>query len=70
MIDLPPKIARGFMADLAAYCAEVDEHKRTEIAARQRHILSDYLPQRAARLRVSDVRAMFDQMRGQKEIAR
>jgi hypothetical protein len=69
MIDLPPKIARGFMADLAAYFAETDEHKRTEIAARQRHILSDYLPPRAARLRVSDIKAMFDELRGQKEIA-
>jgi hypothetical protein len=68
MIELPPKVARAFMADLAAYYAEADEHKRNEIAARQRHILSDYLPRRAARLRVSDVRAMFDQMRAQKEI--
>jgi hypothetical protein len=70
MIDLPPDIARAFMADLAAYYAEPNEHKRNEIAARQRHILSDYLPPRAKRLRVSDIKAMFDQMRGaKKEIA-
>ncbi|MGY3615641.1 hypothetical protein [Bradyrhizobium sp. USDA 10063] len=62
--DLPPEVARAFMEDLRAYFDEPNEHKRNEIAARQMHVLNQYRPRRAKRLWISDIKAMFQQMRG------
>ncbi|MBO4228375.1 hypothetical protein [Bradyrhizobium neotropicale] len=62
--DLPPEVAHAFMADMRAYFAEPNEHKRNEIAARQMHILNQHRPRRAKRLWISDIKTMFEQMRG------
>ncbi|MCA1452863.1 hypothetical protein I6F35_06460 [Bradyrhizobium sp. BRP22] len=51
------------MEDMRAYYAATGEHKRNEIAARQAHILNGYLPRRAKRLGLSDIKAMFQEMR-------
>jgi hypothetical protein len=58
MIDLPPDVARAFLADMRAYFAETSQIKRDEIAARQRAILAEYV---RGRLRVADVKEMFEQ---------
>ncbi|MFB9268636.1 hypothetical protein ACFFWD_36900 [Bradyrhizobium erythrophlei] len=62
-IDLPPSVAQRFMVDMWAYFAETDPLKRDEIAARQLHVLNDYRSQREPRLRLSDIKEMFAQVR-------
>lgn len=62
MIDLPPKIARGFLADMRAYFAAPTELERDVIAARQRHILLEHLPPKT-RLRLQEVKELFHRMR-------
>jgi hypothetical protein len=64
-IELPPTVARAFVKDMKAFFAENDAIKRDEIAARQLRALRDYNPPRAKKLRLSDVHAMFLQMRDQ-----
>lgn len=62
--DIPPDAARRFMEDMRAYHAETNAIKRDEIAARQLHALRQYQPQRAKKLRLNDVKEMFELMRG------
>jgi hypothetical protein len=52
LLDLPPAVARKFVADMCAYHAEPNAIKQDEIAARQLHALKPY---EARRLRLSDV---------------
>jgi hypothetical protein len=61
-IDLPPAVARRFVADMLAYFAEPNSIKRDEIAARQLHALRQYY---SGKLRLTDVTQMFVQMRDQ-----
>jgi hypothetical protein len=62
-IGLPPEIARAFMSDLREYLSAETELRRDEIAARQRHVLLSYMPRHAAKLRIADVRELFERMR-------
>jgi hypothetical protein len=62
-IELPPEIARRFFEDLRAYRRERNPIKADEIAARQLDALRGYLRPRDRKLRLSDVKELFKQMR-------
>ena len=62
-IELPPAVARSFVADLRAFFAVKDSIKRDEIAARQVWLLNQHLGPREKQLRLIDVREMFVQMK-------
>jgi hypothetical protein len=62
-LDLPPKVARAFVADMKAYFAEENGHKRDEIAARQLSALNEFRGRQEKPLRLSDVKEMFRQMK-------
>jgi len=62
-LELPPAVARSFMKDLRAFHDEPTAIKRDEIAARQLYALRDYQGPRERKLRLSDVKDMFEQMR-------
>jgi hypothetical protein len=61
---LPPEIARRFFEDMRAFHRERNPIKADEIAARQLHALAGYLRPRDRKLRLSDVKELFEQMRG------
>ncbi|MGJ5036614.1 hypothetical protein ACQR13_21110 [Bradyrhizobium sp. HKCCYLRH3059] len=61
-LDLPPKVARAFMADLKAYIAATTALAKEEIAARQLRALREYLRPSDGKLRLTDVRALMDSM--------
>jgi hypothetical protein len=62
-IDLPPEVARAFVRDmLAFFAAGHHQIKADEIAARQLFALKQYY---AGKLKISDVREMFVQLRDQ-----
>jgi len=61
-IELPPEVARAFMADLAAYAAAPTGLKKDEIAARQLRVLREYLRPSDGRLRLTEVRKLMDAM--------
>jgi hypothetical protein len=60
--DLPMEVARDFIKDMKAYFAEPSAIKRDEIAARQLHALRSYNPSRAKKLRIHDIKEMFEEM--------
>lgn len=62
-LDLPPQVARRFVEDLRAYFAEPNVIKRDEIAARQLHVLRQFQQSREKKLRLADVKEMFENMR-------
>ena len=62
-LDLPPEVARAFVKDMKAFFAEEDRLKRDEIALRQLHVLREHQGPRDETIRLSDVKAMFLQMR-------
>jgi hypothetical protein len=63
-IEVPPGVARRFVEDLCAFFAEQNGIKRDEIAARQLHVLRGYQrPWEREKLRLTDVKEMFFQMR-------
>jgi hypothetical protein len=62
-LDLPPEVARAFMRDMKAYFAEGDGDKRNVIAVRQLHALKDQRGMRDKKLGLSDVKAIFLQMK-------
>jgi hypothetical protein len=53
----------AFVKDVRAYLAEGSAIKRDAIAARQLHALKEHQGPREKALRLSDVKAMFRQMR-------
>jgi hypothetical protein len=61
-IELPPKAAKAFVADMRAYHAlgQHDTIKKDEIAARQLWLLKQHWN---GKLRITDVREMFQQMK-------
>ncbi|MBO4221929.1 hypothetical protein [Bradyrhizobium neotropicale] len=63
VLDLPKEVAVAFMEDVRAYYEESSQTKRDVIAVRQLHTLNEHLPPRAKRLRLSDVKELFKQMR-------
>ena len=64
-IDLPPAVARGFVEAMRDYFTEANPTKRDAIAVHQLHVLNDFQSPREKKLRLSDVKAMFAQMRDQ-----
>ena len=56
---LPLPVVRDFIADMNAYFAEEDIIRADAIAARQLHVLRQHLD---GRLRLSDVKILFEQM--------
>jgi lipase chaperone LimK len=62
-LDLPPKVARAFVNDMRAYFAEENRYKQDEIALRQLHALKEHQGPREKKLRLSDVKEMFLQMK-------
>ena len=62
-IDLPPGLAKEFMADMRLFFAEADPIKRDEIAARQLRALRPYSPRTMRKLRLPDIYEMFLEMR-------
>jgi len=63
-IELPPEVARNFVRDMMAYfAAGHDTIKKDAIAAQQLHALREYLGPRDRKLRLTDIREMFEQMR-------
>ena len=61
-IDLPPAVARAFVRGMLAYFAAPDTIKKDEIAAKQLWLLKQHWP---GKLRITNVREMFEQMRSQ-----
>jgi hypothetical protein len=61
-LELPPDVARAFLADLRAYHDEPDAIKRDEIAARQTWLLNQHLKPNSKELRTNDVKDMFERM--------
>ncbi|MGJ4893803.1 hypothetical protein ACQR10_04705 [Bradyrhizobium sp. HKCCYLRH2060] len=61
-IELPPKVAREFMADLEAYRAASPGLAKDEIAARQCRALREYLRPSDGKLKLPDVRKLMDAM--------
>jgi hypothetical protein len=68
-LDLPPDVARAFMDDLKAYVAATTGLAKDEIAARQLRALREYLRPSDGRLRVAEVRALFEELKAQAEAA-
>ena len=62
-LDLPPAVARAFVDDMRAYFAEENPIKREGIAVRQLRALREHQGPREKKLRLSDVKEMFEQMR-------
>lgn len=62
-IELPTAAGQRFIADMHAYFAAGTELERDEIAARQLHQLGKHLRPGDKRLRLSEVRKMFELLR-------
>jgi len=61
-LEPPPEVARRFFEDMSAFHRARNPVKRDEIAARQLHALQGYMP-RDRKLRLSDIKELFEQMR-------
>ncbi|KRR21924.1 hypothetical protein [Bradyrhizobium retamae] len=61
-LEIPPAAARQVMECLRAYQADRSELKRDAIAAAARHILLEHMP-KGTKLRLSEVRELFERMR-------
>jgi hypothetical protein len=57
------RLARRFVEDMRAFHAKQNVITADEIAARQLHALREYSSPRDRKLRLSDVKEMFEQMR-------
>lgn len=67
-LELPPEVARAFMADLEAYVAASPGLEKDAIAARQLRVLREYLRPSDGKLRTTDVRALFEAILAEREI--
>jgi hypothetical protein len=64
-IELPPHVAKAFIADMRTFFAAKNSVKKDEIAARQLHVLRAYQGPCEKPLKLIDVREMFLQMKDQ-----
>jgi hypothetical protein len=65
-LDLPPAVTHAFVEDMKAFfAAKQDRYKQEEIAARQLHASRQHKGSREKALRLTDVKAMFLEMRDQ-----
>ena len=62
-LDLAPAGSRAFIKDMEAFFAEGDLLKRDVIAVRQLNTLKELQGPHERKLRLSDVKAMFEKMR-------
>ena len=62
-LDLPPAVARAFVEDMRAYFDEENPIKRDGIAVRQLRALRAHQGSREKKLRLSDVKELFAQMK-------
>lgn len=62
-LEIPPDVARVFMGWMHAYHAEKNQIRRDAIAAEVAARLQDYLPPRAKKLRLTDIRELFQRMK-------
>jgi hypothetical protein len=62
-LDLPPAVARAFVEDMRASFAEENHIKRDGIAVRQLRALREHQGPREKKLRLSDVKEMFEQLK-------
>jgi hypothetical protein len=63
-LEIPPEEAQAFVRDMKAFFRTNDLLKRDEIAAKQSWLLQQHLP-RGTKLRISDVKELFLQMKNQ-----
>jgi hypothetical protein len=61
--DLPPDVAYAFVEDMRAFFAEENPIKRDGIAVRQLRALIEHQGPGEKKLRLSDVKEMFREMR-------
>ena len=61
-IALPPEAAKAFVRDMKAFFKASGQLMQDEIAAKQAWLLKERLP-RGTKLRTSDVKELFHQMR-------
>jgi hypothetical protein len=64
-IELPPQVAKAFVRDMRAFFKAKDQLKRDEIASRQLHALVAFQRPRDKRLRLVDVKRMFQETKDQ-----
>jgi hypothetical protein len=57
-------MARAFVEDMKAFFAEENRYTQDEIAVRQLHALKQHQGPHEKPLRLSDVKAMFHEMKG------
>jgi hypothetical protein len=62
--ELSPRVANAFVAAMKDYFAETDNTKRDAIAAHQLSVLSQHQSSREKPPRLSDVKAMFREVKG------
>jgi hypothetical protein len=62
MPDIPLEIARKVIDDMRAFYAEQDGHKRDGIAAETLERLRPYQPKYGKKIRLMDVKELFQQM--------
>jgi pyoverdine/dityrosine biosynthesis protein Dit1 len=62
-LELTPDVAIAFVEDMRAFFAEEDKHKQDEIAVRQLNALREHQGPLDTPLRLSDVKAMFLEMK-------
>ena len=62
-IELPPKVAKAFVRDMRAFFQEKNQLKRDESAARKCFAPRAYQKPREKKLRLSDVKEIFLQMK-------
>ena len=63
-IEIPPEAAQAFVRDMKAFFKAKGQFMQDEIAAKQLWLLKEHLP-RGAKLRTSDVKELFLQMKDQ-----
>jgi hypothetical protein len=61
-IELPPEVAKAFVADTRAFHAEKSPIKRDEIASRQIHGLRQYQGKHVRPIKLHQVKQLFDEM--------
>ena len=67
-LDLPRDVVRAFAEDMKTYFAEDNKHRRDAIAVRQLRALQDFQAPHEKKLRLSDVRELFEQIEGSRLI--
>ena len=63
-IELPPQVAKAFVRDMRAFFKAKDQLMQDEIAAGTGWMLKQHFP-RGTKLRLTDVKEMFLQMKDQ-----